>query len=137
LLYFDWLNDSDKDVSHLRVTNDASIVLHVVYGNISFLLTGDLPSTIEEELVRELLPELLASTVLKAGHHGSKYSTSDVWLARVSPDVVVISAGKGNTYGHPAPDVLSRIQKSGARVVSTIEEGTIVFESDGVQAIQK
>ena len=127
----------DKDVSHLRVTNDASVVLHVVYGNTSFLLTGDLPSTIEEELVRELSPESLASTVLKAGHHGSKYSTSGAWLAAVSPDTVIISAGKGNTYGHPAPEVIGRIQKSGARVVSTIEEGTIVFESDGVRVVQR
>ena len=127
----------DKDVSHLRVTNDASIVLHVVYGKTSFLLTGDLPSTIEEELVRELSPELLASTVLKAGHHGSKYSTSDMWLTAVSPDVVVISAGKENTYGHPASEVLSRIQKNGARIVSTIDSGTITFESDGVSLRQK
>lgn len=127
----------DKDVSRLRVTNDASIVLHVVYGNTSFLLTGDLPSTIEDVLVREVAPESLASTVLKAGHHGSKYSTSDAWLAAVSPDVVIISAGKTNTYGHPAPEVIGRIQKSGARVVSTIEEGTVTFESDGVQVKQK
>ena len=123
----------NKDVSHLRATNDASIVLHVVYGKTSFMLTGDLPSTIEDALVREVSPAFLASTVLKAGHHGSKYSTDDVWLTAVSPDVVVISAGKGNTYGHPAPEALSRIQKSGAKTISTIDEGTITFESDGVQ----
>jgi competence protein ComEC len=127
----------DKDVSRLRVTNDASIVLHVVYGKTSFMLTGDLPSTIEDTLAREVAPELLQSTVLKAGHHGSKYSTSDAWLTVVASDVVVISAGKGNTYGHPAPEALSRIQKSGAKTISTIDEGTITFESNGIQVVQR
>ena len=120
----------NKDVSRLRQTNDASIALRVVYGDTSFLLTGDMPSTIEDELVRES-GELLQSDVLKAGHHGSKYSTSALWLSAVSPHVVVISAGKGNTYGHPAPEVLERVGHQGAETVSTIDEGTITFVSDG------
>lgn len=126
----------NKDVSHLHATNDASIVLHVVYGSTSFMLTGDLPSTIEDELVRTSSSTLLTSDVLKAGHHGSKYSTDDAWLAALAPSVVVISAGAGNTYGHPAPEVLTRIQKASARTVSTIENGTITFESDGSQIFE-
>lgn len=119
----------NKDVSRLRVTNDAAIALRVVYGETSFLLTADLPSTIEDTLVSE---EGIQSDVLKIGHHGSKYSTSEAFLRTVAPRVAVVSAGKGNTYGHPAPEVLERVQKQGAEIVSTIEEGTITFVSDGM-----
>ncbi|MEK7201184.1 MAG: MBL fold metallo-hydrolase [Patescibacteria group bacterium] len=127
----------DHDVSRLRATNDASIVLQVVYGETSFMLTGDMPSTIEDKLVASVSPESLKSDVLKAGHHGSKYSTNDGWLRAVAPSTVVISAGKGNTYGHPAPEVLARVQKFGARLLSTIDSGTIIFESDGHGIRQK
>ncbi len=127
----------DKDVSRLRATNDASIVLHVVYGDTSFMLTGDLPSTIEDTLVREISTNDLRSTVLKAGHHGSKYSTSALWLEAVQPRTVVISAGKGNTYGHPAPEVLSRVRTFGASIVSTIDSGTITYISDGATPRRK
>lgn len=120
----------DHDVSHIRATNDGSIVLYVVYGSSTAMLTGDLPSTYEDVLVREYGTSL-HSQILKAGHHGSKYSTDALWLRAVAPEVVVISAGKGNTYGHPSPDVLARVRDWGARIVSTIESGTIVFESDG------
>ena len=126
----------NKDVSRLRATNDASVVLRVVYGETSFLLTGDLSSDIEALLVRDN-PLALRSTVLKAGHHGSKYSTSEEWLSHINPDVVVVSAGKENSYGHPANEVLSRIEKHGARLVSTIVEGTVRFESDGTQVVQR
>lgn len=127
----------NKDVSHLRATNDASIVLHVVYGDTSVMLTGDLPSTIEDTLVHDLPPGMLRSDVLKAGHHGSKYSTDEHWLEAVAPKTVVISAGKGNTYGHPAPEVLSRVRAFGASIVSTIDSGTITLESDGVRVWSK
>ncbi len=127
----------DHDVSRLKATNDASIVLHVVYGQTSFMLTGDMASLIEDELVREVAIEDLASDVLKVGHHGSKYSTDEVWLREVSPSVAVISAGKGNTYGHPAPEVLGRIEKQGARILSTMDQGTITLVSDGVHVVEK
>lgn len=126
----------DRDESTQKVTNDASIVLHVVYGTTSFMLTGDLPSTLEDHLVA-LDAVGIKSDVLKAGHHGSKYSTDSIWLDAVDPEVVVISAGKGNTYGHPNPEAVGRIRASGARMVSTIDSGTLTFVSDGVQVTQK
>lgn len=127
----------NKDVSRLKATNDASIVLRVVYGKTSFMLTGDMASIIEEELVRSAWAGELKSDVLKVGHHGSKYSTSDVWLRAVSPSVAVISAGKGNAYGHPAPEVLLRIQKQGTRILSTMDQGTITLVSDGTRVVEK
>lgn len=122
----------DRDQSAQTVTNDGSVALRLVYGETSFLFTGDLPSTVEDYLVG-LDEKELESDVLKAGHHGSKYSTDSIWLAAVDPKVVVVSAGKGNSYGHPDPLVLERVRAQGARVVSTIEQGTIEFESDGVR----
>ena len=117
------------DVSQLP-TNNGSIVMRLVDGNTSFMLTGDLPSEIEDYLVAGR-GNTLKSDVLKAGHHGSKYSTDDAWLATVHPTLVVISAGKGNRYGHPNPETLARIEHEGAAIVSTIDEGTITLTSDG------
>ena len=116
-------------------TNTGSVVLRVVYGETSFLLTGDAPDEIEEWLVQ--LDDQLKSNVLKAGHHGSKTSTSQSFIETVDPDVVVVSAGKGNSYGHPHQEVVDRIISSGAVLRSTAEEGTIRFESDGKRLLAK
>lgn len=124
----------DRDVSGVE-TNTGSVALRIVYGSTSFLLAGDLPTSIENYLAT-LDGSALKSDVLKASHHGSKYSTSAVWLAAVQPEVMVISAGRDNTYGHPAPEVLDRARSAGAVIVSTIDEGTISFISDG-HSIQK
>lgn len=126
----------DRDESAQTVTNDASVSLRVVYGDTSFMLTGDLPSTLEDHLVA-LDAHGLKSAVLKAGHHGSKYSTDSIWLGAVDPNVVVISAGKNNTYGHPNLEAVERIKASGARIVSTMDSGTLTFVSDGEQVREK
>ncbi len=111
-------------------TNNASIVLQIVYGDVEFMLTGDAPSTIEEYLVREY-GDALESEVLKLGHHGSDTSSSADFLEAVGPQYGVVSAGRNNRYGHPREEVLMRAGFAGAQVVSTVEEGTIVFKSDG------
>lgn len=122
----------DRDESHQVATNDGSVVIHVVYGTTSFMLTGDLPSTYEDYLVSLSHGNgELESTVLKAGHHGSRYSTDSMWLQAVQPDTVVISAGKDNSYGHPHTETLDRIKRYGASIISTIDAGTITFVSDG------
>lgn len=121
----------DRDVSH-GATNEGSTVMHIVYGKTSFMLTGDAPSDVEDHLLTlDVKDGELPTTVLKAGHHGSKYSTSDQWLAALHPSIVAISAGKGNPYGHPHPETLSRIKAEGARILSTIDRGTLRFISDG------
>lgn len=101
-------------------TNATSIVLRFQYGETSFLLTGDLPN---EELV---LPDVVPVTVLKAAHHGSRYSTSDTFLSLTKPQEVVISVGK-NSYGHPTKEVLTRIQNMGAKILRTDQEGSIEY----------
>jgi competence protein ComEC len=125
----------DRDVS-LVETNTGSVVLRLVYGDTSFMLTGDAPSAIESWLVA-LDGENLKSDVLKAGHHGSRTSSGDEWLAAVDPSVVVVSAGKDNSYGHPHEEAVARILESGATIVSTAEEGTITFLSDGKDVVKR
>lgn len=126
----------EGDVEKLREANDASIVMRVVYGETEFLLTGDAPIWVEDRIV-SAYGTALESDVLKAGHHGSRTSTGASWLSVVDPEIVVVSAGKDNSYGHPHPEVLERVTASGVSVVSTIDEGTITFVSDGSDVRRK
>ena len=125
----------NQDVTNWK-TNDASIVAKLVYGDKSFLLTGDSPKK-SEYILLSLDKEALKSDVLKVGHHGSKYSTSLVYAQTIAPEYAVISAGAHNTYGHPTKEVLSILKQVGANVVSTESVGgltgmgTIEFETDG------
>jgi beta-lactamase superfamily II metal-dependent hydrolase len=121
----------DRDPSKFE-TNDGSIVMRLVYGTTSFMLTGDAPSPIEDWLqVLDKTDGELPTDVLKAGHHGSKYSTDDGWLAALRPSMVAISAGKGNSYGHPNQETLDRIRAEGAAIYDTMDSGTLRFISDG------
>ena len=128
--YADILHPEDN-VAQLRETNDASIALRLVYGETEFMLTGDASTWVEDRIVSRY-GDTLRSDVLKAGHHGSKTSTSALFLAAVNPVFVVISAGKDNSYGHPHEEVVERILASGAAILSTFDEGTITFVSDGM-----
>jgi len=119
----------NQDVSNWE-TNRASIVAKLVYGDKSFLLTGDSPIKTENILLN-LDKEILDSDVLKAGHHGSRTSTSLSFAEVVSPEYAVISAGKDNSYGHPHKEVLDILKKVGSKILSTAESGTIIFETDG------
>lgn len=110
-------------------TNDASVSIVVTYGDKSFLLTGDLPTTEESHLLLGVLPKNI--TVYKAGHHGSKYSSGEQLLSYIKPEYGVISAGKNNRYGHPSPETLERLEKYSKEIISTIDRGTITFSTDG------
>lgn len=118
----------DRDAAGLE-TNTSSLVAKLVYGDHEFLLTGDSPKNIEAYLVNRF-GEKLESDVLKAGHHGSKTSTSESFLAAVHPLYTVISAGESNRYGHPHAEVTERLLRNDVTVVET-KNGTIVFMSDG------
>jgi competence protein ComEC len=119
-----------------KSTNDSSIVLKVICGGKSVLLTGDIPEQVELKLVASNAP--LDSDLLKVGHHGSKYSSSVAFLDAVSPSYAVISYGATNTYGHPAPEAIERLKATGAMLFNTVDNGTVVFLfSDGVITHQK
>ncbi|MEK7510667.1 MAG: MBL fold metallo-hydrolase [Patescibacteria group bacterium] len=123
----------DRDVSKGE-TNAGSVIVRLVYGETSFLLTGDAPDTVENYVATL---GVVDSDVLKAGHHGSRNSTSAVFLSAVTPDTVVVSAGKDNSYGHPHAEVVQRVRESGAELVSTSEEGAITFVSNGIDIVRK
>jgi len=123
----------DRDVSGLE-TNTASVVGKLVYRETSFLLTGDSPKNIEHFLVTldgNLPVGNLDVDVLKAGHHGSKTSSSEEFVMATSPEFTVISAGKDNQYGHPHREVVELLRASGTAVLETSKGGMIVFTSDG------
>ncbi|HEX5724641.1 MAG TPA: DNA internalization-related competence protein ComEC/Rec2, partial [Longimicrobiaceae bacterium] len=105
--------------------NEISAVLRVRYGDFAALLTGDASAAVERALVARYGAELEAD-VLKAGHHGSATSTSDELLAAVRPALAVVSCGARNEYGHPAPEVVARLERGGAEVARTDLDGTVV-----------
>lgn len=116
--------------------NDFSVIVRLVYGNSSILLTGDVSKIREYELV-DTYGELLDSDILKVGHHGSQTSTSDQFVAMVSPDYSIISAGCDNRFGHPHELVLATLFKYKTKILNTCDEGDIVFESDGEVWVRK
>jgi competence protein ComEC len=108
-------------------TNEGGIVGQLSYRGYDFLLTADVGSATEAQLMRSVKPDYLKSEVLKVGHHGSKYSSSDDFLNIVEPTVAAISDGKDNKYGHPAPQTLDKLKALGAKIFRTDQNGTIHF----------
>ncbi|MGB9813701.1 MAG: ComEC/Rec2 family competence protein [Thermovenabulum sp.] len=109
--------------------NNYSIVLKITYKNTSFLLTGDAESLSEREMLSKKYN--LKADVLKVAHHGSSSSTSLEFLKAVSPKYAVISYGKGNDYGHPHKETISKLIKMKIKILTTAEYGDIIFKSDG------
>lgn len=112
-----------------RDLNNTSIVLKITYGSTSFLFTGDAEREEEAEILDSGAD--LKSTVLKVGHHGSSSSTSYPFLRAVMPQYAVICSEKGNSYGHPHEETLSRLNDAGAEIYRTDTNGDIVMTSDG------
>jgi competence protein ComEC len=109
-------------------TNNASVVLMVMHGEVKFLFTGDIEAKQEATIVAR--GTSISADVLKVAHHGSDGSTSAGFLAAVDPSDAFISVGP-NSYGHPGADALARLAAAGARIWRTDECGTIVITSDG------
>lgn len=109
--------------------NNTSIVLKVIYGNTSFLFTGDAEYEEEQDIINTGYG--ISADVLKVGHHGSDSSTSYLFLREVMPQYAIISVGKDNVYGHPSEKVLSRLRDADTQVFRTDLQGDIVAVSDG------
>lgn len=109
--------------------NEYSAVIKITYLSCSFLLTGDAGFESEEEMLA--FEADLDADVLKVGHHGSRYSTSEEFLEAVSPVYAVISCGKGNDYGHPHKETISRLTEQSARILRTDRDGTVIITCDG------
>lgn len=113
----------------LKDSNNTSIIIRLTFGENSFLFTGDVYKSIEEKLIESKTD--LDSDVLKVGHHGSKTSTAEEFITKVSPEIAVISAGKNNSYGHPNQEVLDILNKYGIKILRTDKDGDIKVISDG------
>jgi competence protein ComEC len=109
-------------------TNDLSMVLRVEYGSFSALFMGDATIAVEEFLVARH-GDRLRSTVLKVGHHGSTTSTGELLLRTVQPELALISNGRRNMYGHPAPSVVRRLEQHQVRVLRTDQLGDITVRA--------
>lgn len=116
--------------------NENSIVLRLAFGKTSFLFTGDAEDDQEQYLV-EKYGTRLRSTVLKAGHHGSKSSTGAALLDAVDPKTVVISSAYESRYDHPAEEMLQRLADRSIPAYWTATHGDIVLESDGQRVVVK
>ena len=110
--------------------NGHSEVLLAEYGDFSMLLMGDLGTEGEAEIA-EVWDEKKQVQILKAGHHGSSTSSSELFLDAVRPQIAVLSYGKDNSYGHPHPEVIERLEERGIASWATEEQGMITVRTDG------
>ena len=111
--------------------NDMSIVVRMTHGETAILFAGDATAASEREMRQS--GRTLRADVLKAGHHGSRFSTTPAFLDAVKPSIVVVSCGKGNTYGHPHKEFLERVNqpKRNITLLRTDELGTIILKTNG------
>jgi len=123
------LHPPQPDWERRRVRNDDSIVLEATIGDVAILLTGDISAEVERAIVPTLSRARIR--ILKVAHHGSRTSTSDDLLQAWRPQLALVSAGRGNSFGHPAPQVLSRLDAAGVRVLRTDRDGQITIDTDG------
>jgi len=123
------MNPPDPAWERQRVRNDDSVVIEVTYGQVAVLLTGDVGGDVEKAIAPHLTPAPIR--VLKVAHHGSRTSSSAALLDTWRQQIALLSAGPGNAFGHPAPDVLDRLQSIGARIYRTDRDGEITLTTDG------
>ncbi len=125
-----WPKAGTDDLTVAPKNND-SIVMRWEFGGTAFMLPGDAEKQAEREILSEIAAGSLSADVLKVGHHGSKNSTTEEFLAAVHPRVAVISAGENNPYGHPSPELLERLKNAGVRTLRTDRDGAVHILTDG------
>lgn len=119
------LNPSES----LGERNDQSIVLRAAIGGKKWLFTGDLGIEGENTMARKIND--IDIDILKVGHHGSKYSSSELFMERTKPDFAVISVGEKNRYGHPGEEVIKRLEERGIQIFRTDKDGAIIYKFNG------
>ncbi|MFJ7933595.1 DNA internalization-related competence protein ComEC/Rec2 [Sporosarcina sp. NPDC096371] len=105
--------------------NDSSLVLYMTTTGPSFLFMGDMEEEGERQFLRQYGQAHFDSIILKAGHHGSRTSSTEPFIAALRPELTIFSAGRNNRYGHPHPEVVETFRKYGLQTLSTAESGTI------------
>ncbi|HEV2911812.1 MAG TPA: ComEC/Rec2 family competence protein [Pyrinomonadaceae bacterium] len=109
--------------------NANSVVVRLDYGKFSMILTGDAEAQTEDRMINKDMN--LGAKVLKVGHHGSKYATSENFIKAVKPEVAIISVGAANRYGHPSQDALNRLKAAGVKLYRTDAQGEITITTKG------
>ena len=117
------------DWERQKVRNDDSIVLELRWRDVSVLLTGDIGRAVEQTLAAAIPPSPLR--VVKVPHHGSLTSSTPDFVRAIAPRVAVVSAGRGNHYGHPAPEVLERYRQAGVEMFRTDRDGAVTVDTNG------
>ncbi len=120
----------NKDYEEYDEVNSTSVVLKCEFGECSVILTGDAETDSEAEMIEEY-GDFLDCDILKLGHHGSKTSSSYRFLEITSPEYAIACCGKDNTYGHPAAEVVYRLNLFGIQLLRTDKEGSIIFTCNG------
>lgn len=114
--------------------NNLSLVTKIHYKDNSIIFMGDCETEVEKELLKD--SDMLESNIIKLGHHGSKSSSSTVFLKKIAPDYAIISCGKNNKYGHPHKETIDKLDSLGIKYYRTDIDGNIVFRSDGMNIIK-
>ncbi len=127
-LVLEILSPAENEKSPDKKQNELSVTAKIIYGQRSFLFTGDAKSAARGFVDAAGAPQ---ADVLKVAHHGSRYSTEAGFLARVYPAAAAISAGAGNPYGHPSAEVLEMLAKYDIKTLRTDQNGDIVFRTNG------
>jgi competence protein ComEC len=137
-IYLDRTNNIYLDIlwSHPEFKNENknenSIISHLNYKDVSFMLTGDAGKEVENFLINIFDNKKIKSNVLKLGHHGSKTSTAELFVKSVAPQYAVVSAGEDNKFGHPHNEVMSTVgnTKTNIKILET-KNGPVIFQTDG------
>jgi competence protein ComEC len=119
----------EEVTEHQTAQNDDSLVMRLTDGSQSMLLSGDIERPSERKILAE--NETVDADFLKVAHHGSRTSTIDAFLSKSHPSFAAISAGRDNSFGHPSPEVVERLEAAGVRVYRTDRDGAITATTDG------
>jgi competence protein ComEC len=127
------LNYSPQDMNNLSYdeVNDSSLVLKITFGNVSFLIPGDISADVEKQLIKSGVD--LRSDVLVAPHHGSGYSSSAEFIKAVACRYAIVSAGKANVFHHPHPSTLQRYNDARVTIFRTDRDGAVTLMTDGIK----
>jgi competence protein ComEC len=125
---FSCLNPEAKEYED---KNSGSLVFWVTYGQFDLLLTGDMDQEVEQELLDKGLLSDRQLDVLKVAHHGSATASSELFLGALTPDISVVSVAENNRYGHPASEVMERLETFCGNIYLTKESGAVTIETDG------
>jgi beta-lactamase superfamily II metal-dependent hydrolase len=117
------------DWERQKVRNEDSIVLELLWKNVSIVLTGDAGAETERTITQQFAASPLR--VIKVGHHGSPTASTEAFIQALAPRAAVVSVGRSNTFGHPNPGVLERYRKAGAEIFRTDQDGAITLDTDG------